>query len=222
MYELSISGSLSRPSIVGVNTASPPNYQSRVKEKSKDKVDSAPPKPPQKAEERGKTKEKKLTAGSKNSQQVTNRTTHKEKAVHIVGGDGKNAESSEWLSDIPVIYGITPTYKRNTQKVDLTSLCQTLMLVPQVLWIVVEDATEKSDLIKKFLQRCQVESVHMNVKTPPGQKSRGVLQRNAGLNWIRQHCTATKCNGVIYFMDDDNKYDLRLFEEVRERERERE
>ncbi len=62
----------------------------------------------------------------------------------------------------------------------------------------------------------------MNVKTSRVYrvlKSRGVEQRNAGLDWIRGHCSTPKgkpeCQkGVLYFMDDDNKYDLRLFEEV--------
>jgi galactosylgalactosylxylosylprotein 3-beta-glucuronosyltransferase 3 len=203
---------------------SPPIDQSKRKD-GKDKiVDSVPPKPPQKIEKVKSKAEGKLMADNKNSQ-VTNRTAHGEKGNtvgSVVGGNGKNAKSAKETSEednIPTIFGITPTYRRNTQKVDLTSLCQTLMLVPRVVWIVVEDATEKSDLVKKFLQRCKVESIHMNVKSPPKQRSRGVLQRNAGLNWIRQHCAETKCNGVVYFMDDDNKYDLRLFEEVRTRDK---
>ncbi len=53
-------------------------------------------------------------------------------------------------------------------------------------------------------------------------KPRGVANRNAGLKWIREnHCrgplgNAEKpCRGVVYFGDDDNTYDLRLFEEIR-------
>ena len=233
VYETSVSGGLNRPPIISplavtVSNSSVSSHKDQSKAKdSKDKhIDSAPPKPPQKIEVKGKAAEEKLMADNKNSR-VTNRTNREEKGVNNVRGNGKNAESSESSEDnIPTIFGITPTYKRSTQKVDLTSLCQTLMLVPRIMWLVIEDATEKSDLVEKFLQRCKVESVHMNVKTPKNQKSRGVLQRNTGLNWIRQHCTEMKCNGVIYFMDDDNKYDLRLFEEVRKRkggrERERE
>ena len=214
MYEMSVSGSLSHSGVnklaSNVNSISPPKYQSMAEDNKNKMLESVPPKLPQKAEDN--IAKNKLT-GHKNLQ-GTNRTIHEEKTNVGKGGD-KNPESSE---DIPTIFGVTPTYKRSTQKVDLTSLCQTLMLVPRVMWIVVEDATEKSDLVKKFLQRCKVESVHMNVKTPPKQRSRGVMQRNAGLNWIRQHCMEYKCNGVVYFMDDDNKYDLRLFEEVREGE----
>lgn len=117
------------------------------------------------------------------------------------------------------IFVISPTYKRLTQKSDLTSVCITLMHVPNLVWIVVEDSDHKSDLVRRLLTRCKVVSVHLNAVTPDyykkdSWKPRGVLQRNAGLNWIREHNSAEKCNGVVYFGDDDNSYDLRLFEEV--------
>ena len=68
-----------------------------------------------------------------------------------------------------------------------------------------------------------VKTVHLVVPTsekyipavekgrPSWSIPRGVEQRNAGLNWLRKHFN---CNGVFYFGDDDNKYDLRLFDEV--------
>lgn len=42
-------------------------------------------------------------------------------------------------------------------------------------------------------------------------KPRGVANRNAALDWVRANCKT----GVVYFGDDDNTYDIRLFEEVR-------
>ncbi len=44
------------------------------------------------------------------------------------------------------------------------------------------------------------------------RKPRGVVQRNEGLGWIRDHARG---DGVVYFADDDNTYDIRLFEEMR-------
>ena len=41
-------------------------------------------------------------------------------------------------------------------------------------------------------------------------KPRGVANRNAALDWVRGNCKT----GVVYFADDDNTYDIRLFEEV--------
>lgn len=41
-------------------------------------------------------------------------------------------------------------------------------------------------------------------------KPRGVSNRNRGLEWIRANAT----KGVLYFADDDNTYDISLFQEV--------
>lgn len=42
-------------------------------------------------------------------------------------------------------------------------------------------------------------------------KPRGVSNRNRGLDWIRKHAS----DGVFYFADDDNTYDLELFDQMR-------
>ena len=66
----------------------------------------------------------------------------------------------------PIIYVITPTYQRMAQQPDLTRLAQTLSHVPNLLWIVVEDAATKSQLVKDLLNRAGVNYTHLNVKTP--------------------------------------------------------
>lgn len=126
--------------------------------------------------------------------------------------------------DLPIIYVITPTYKRPVQKAELTRLCNTFLLVPNLHWILVEDAEAKTDLVANFLRKCGVSFTHLNEPTPtemklkPGEKKwkkpRGVLQRNLGLQWIRQHVKRGD-GGVIYFADDDNTYSLELFVEMR-------
>jgi len=73
-----------------------------------------------------------------------------------------------------------------------------------------------------YLSCFQVKTIHLSIKTSKVYKvlrSRGVEQRNLGLSWIRDYCEdpgdKPECSrGVIYFMDDDNKYDMRLFQEV--------
>ena len=114
---------------------------------------------------------------------------------------------------LPTIFFITPTYARFTQKVDLTSLCQTLTHVPSLLWIVVEDSTTKTSLVTNLLRRCRVTSLHFNVSSPDVL---AIDQRYLGLKWVKEHCRPPNCSGVVYFGDDDNKYDLRIFDEVRE------
>jgi hypothetical protein len=73
---------------------------------------------------------------------------------------------------INTIHIITPTYERWTQKADLTRLCQTLMHITKLHWLVIEDSYHKTDLVKRFLKRCPVNSTHLNVRT------KQELQRN--------------------------------------------
>ena len=107
------------------------------------------------------------------------------------------------------------------------------MHVPKLHWIVIEDSDQRTDLVAELLRRCGVPSTHLAVKKSWmvsvgfAHYWRGMEQRNLGLSWIRAQCGAgmrslltegvlqlEQCSGVVYFADDDNKYDLRLFEEV--------
>ena len=151
----------------------------------------------------------------------------KEKEVNskmqVLGISKFNAMSLEKDNQIPTIFFITPTYKRLTQKADLTRLSQTLLHVPKLHWILVEDSHEKTNLVQRFLAGCGVQFSHLAVRTPKQLitkegdprwlKARGVEQRNLGLKWIRQNYK-DGIDGVIYFGDDDNTYDLKIFEQV--------
>ena len=127
--------------------------------------------------------------------------------------------------EMPVIYLITPTNNRNdVQLADLTRLRNTLWLVPKIVWILVEDSETKTSKISNFLAYSKLPYVHLSEKTPDDQivqpnekswsKSRGVFQRNKALAWLRDNQSILDSNGVVYFADDDNTYDIRLFEEV--------
>ncbi|KAL5007931.1 hypothetical protein ScPMuIL_013512 [Solemya velum] len=121
-------------------------------------------------------------------------------------------------TDIPTIYAITPTYSRLEQKAELTRLSQTLMHVEHFHWIVVEDSNSKTALVTKLLFESRLNFTHLNNTTPTEFKkgaARGVPQRNAGLDWLRQTLHHGESRGVVYFMDDDNTYDIRIFEEMR-------
>ena len=87
----------------------------------------------------------------------------------------KYAQTSSGVLDVndgsmPVIYVVTPTYYRPVQRAELTRLCNTFLLVPNLHWIVVEDAKTKSDLITRFLAECGVAYTHLNALTPPEEK----------------------------------------------------
>ncbi|KAH9513766.1 Galactosylgalactosylxylosylprotein 3-beta-glucuronosyltransferase 1 [Bulinus truncatus] len=132
--------------------------------------------------------------------------------------------SSAWNRSLPVIYLITPTYSRLEQKAELTRLSHTLLHVPNIHWIVIEDSFKKTTLVQNFLSKSGLSYTHLNVATPSEFKMtqndpnwlmpRGVLQRNAGLEWLHNNTTPTQ-SAVVYFADDDNTYSLQVFEEMR-------
>ncbi|XP_031570191.1 galactosylgalactosylxylosylprotein 3-beta-glucuronosyltransferase 2-like isoform X2 [Actinia tenebrosa] len=137
----------------------------------------------------------------------------------------RNTISSSRSTDLPTIYAITPTYKRFLQKAELTRVANTFRHVKNFHWIVVEDSRIKTNLVHNFLENCGLKYTHLNIRTPKPLRrsrkqprwstSRGVEQRNLGLAWIRIHVSLNKTKGVVYFADDDNTYDVRLFEEMR-------
>lgn len=74
-----------------------------------------------------------------------------------------------------------------------------------------------------FLENCGVSYIYFIVKIQKkliikeGEfrwlKLRGVDQRNLGFKWIREYFSSDM-EGVVYFGDDDNIYDVRIFEQV--------
>ncbi|XP_041926066.1 galactosylgalactosylxylosylprotein 3-beta-glucuronosyltransferase 3 [Alosa sapidissima] len=133
---------------------------------------------------------------------------------------------------LPTIYVITPTYARLVQKAELMRLSQTFLHVPQLHWVVVEDADQPTALVRNLLAESGLTYTQLHILTPKDRKlqegdpswlkPRGAEQRNEGLRWLRemgsasrgQHGAAVE-NAVVYFADDDNTYSLKLFEEMR-------
>lgn len=109
------------------------------------------------------------------------------------------------------------------------------MLQPNIHWLLIEDALQTTELVRKLLLRCGLEgrSTQLRIATPTNHKltpkdpnwskPRGVEQRNAGLKWVRERVAAIDSrNGgrdksphsVVFFMDDDNSYALDLFAQM--------
>ncbi|KYM77812.1 Galactosylgalactosylxylosylprotein 3-beta-glucuronosyltransferase P [Atta colombica] len=115
------------------------------------------------------------------------------------------------------LYIITPTYRRPEQIPELTRMAHTLMLVKNIHWLVIEDATVATKQVTTLLERTGLKFDHLIAPMPEkyklkkGAKPRGVSNRNRGLQWIRTNAT----KGVFYFADDDNTYDIELFNEIR-------
>ena len=117
----------------------------------------------------------------------------------------------------PTIFFITPTYPRREQVAELTRLGQTLLLAGNVHWVVAEDSDKCSPLVASLLKRLDLPYTHLISPQPNIYKEaklkynpRGVSSRRAGLSWVMEH----QPEGVVYFGDDDNTYDIRLFKEI--------
>ncbi|XP_052891521.1 galactosylgalactosylxylosylprotein 3-beta-glucuronosyltransferase P [Anopheles moucheti] len=117
---------------------------------------------------------------------------------------------------LPPLYIITPTYRRPEQIPELTRLGYTLKHVQNVLWIVVEDSENRTTAVARLLEEIGVPFVQLAAPMPAQYrkqkvKPRGVSNRNRALQWIRANAT----EGTLYFADDDNTYNLKLFEQLR-------
>jgi len=127
------------------------------------------------------------------------------------------------LSNLASVFVITPTYARPVQQAELVRLLNCFRQVPNLHWIIVEDASSKSKLVTSILQEFPHNSTHLNILTPEHQKiqpkeawykkPRGVFQRNLALSWLRANTDGVQ--GIFYFADDDNTYTVDLFEEIR-------
>ncbi|XP_023712472.1 galactosylgalactosylxylosylprotein 3-beta-glucuronosyltransferase P isoform X2 [Cryptotermes secundus] len=149
---------------------------------------------------------------------------HELLAVGACGEVSVPAAADSSLSQVPLtsytaprLYIITPTYRRPEQIPELTRMAQTLMHVQNLHWLVIEDAENKTQLVSELLHRTGISHDHLVAPMPEafkkrkGPKPRGVSNRNRGLEWLR----ANAKDGVFYFADDDNTYDIQLFEEIR-------
>ncbi|XP_046626686.1 galactosylgalactosylxylosylprotein 3-beta-glucuronosyltransferase I [Neodiprion virginianus] len=132
-------------------------------------------------------------------------------------------QGKEYYRNKPTIYAITPTFARFVQKAELTRLAQTFVHIPTFHWILVEDSTNKTNLVTNLLMGSGLAFTHLAIPTPPNyklgrndpnwKKPRGVEQRNAGLKWLRENLTPDD-EGIVFFADDDNTYSIKLFEEM--------
>lgn len=120
-------------------------------------------------------------------------------------------------SGLPTIYLITPTYSRREQIAELTRLGQTLKLAGNIHWVVAEDSDHCSPLVSSILTRLNISYSHLVSPQPAMYRAaklrynpRGVSSRRAGLHWVLNN----SWDGVLYFGDDDNTYDTRLFEQI--------
>lgn len=116
-----------------------------------------------------------------------------------------------------MIVVVTPTYKRMTRIADLLRMANTLSHVKDLHWIVVEDGNKTIPAVQDILERTGLPYTYMAHKTANGYPRRGWYQRTMALKFIRSNTSQIlgkdHSEGVLYFGDDDNSYDIRLFTE---------
>lgn len=146
--------------------------------------------------------------------------------VEVVRTEYVYTRPPPWSDTLPTIHVVTPTYSRPVQKAELTRMANTLLHVPNLHWLVVEDAPRRTPLTARLLRDTGLNYTHLHVETPRNYKlrgdardpriPRGTMQRNLALRWLRETFPRNSSQpGVVYFADDDNTYSLELFEEVR-------
>ncbi|KAK2879836.1 galactosylgalactosylxylosylprotein 3-beta-glucuronosyltransferase 1 [Channa argus] len=143
--------------------------------------------------------------------------------VEVVRTEYAYSRPLPWSDILPTIHLITPTYSRPVQKAELTRLANTLLHVPNLHWILVEDSQRRTALVSHLLHESRLKYTHLNVETPRNYKfngdariPRGTIQRNVALRWLRESYSVNNSQpGIVYFADDDNTYSLELFEEMR-------
>lgn len=101
---------------------------------------------------------------------------------------------------------VTCTYPRPYRINFLSHLKNILIKVPNIRWIVVDDNNHADPELKDFLP----DFATLLYFGPT--KDKGNAQRNYAWEYIYD----SKLDGIIYNADDDNVYDIKLFEEIRQ------
>jgi len=103
---------------------------------------------------------------------------------------------------------VTPTYK-NAKRVFFINECIKIFKeINNLIWILCEDDNTIDVEINELLLRSGI--IYKYLSFGP-TKDKGNEQRNVCYNYIVNN----NINGIIYNADDDNEYDIRLFDEIR-------
>ena len=119
------------------------------------------------------------------------------------------------------MYVIMPTYKRAIQRSLLVMQIQVLSKASGIHLILSEESPRKTVWIRYLLLRSNMHYSHIachpltyvcTTCSKADARPKGLSGRNCALDWLKNNKIMT---GIIYFADDDNFYDIKLFNEVR-------
>ncbi|VDK58537.1 unnamed protein product [Anisakis simplex] len=91
-------------------------------------------------------------------------------------------------------------------------LSQTLMHIDNLIWIVIEDSATESSHIRRLLKRSRLPFCYMAVERDRSLPVRGWTAREFALRLLKERFRNFGDRAVVYFADDDNSYDVRLFD----------
>ncbi|MDD5070157.1 MAG: glycosyltransferase family 43 protein [Candidatus Omnitrophica bacterium] len=103
---------------------------------------------------------------------------------------------------------ITCTYERPLRSKFIKRCIECFQKVPELFWIVVEDAASPAIKIKELLEASGIKFEYLSIG-PTADK--GNSQKNLAIEYIRKK----KLKGIVYIADDDNVYAKKLFQELR-------
>uniref|UniRef100_A0AC35TJL2 Galactosylgalactosylxylosylprotein 3-beta-glucuronosyltransferase n=1 Tax=Rhabditophanes sp. KR3021 TaxID=114890 RepID=A0AC35TJL2_9BILA len=109
---------------------------------------------------------------------------------------------------------VTPTYKRRQRLADMTRLSQTLGHLKDIYWLVIEDGPKLSRHVQQLLKRSKLPHEYVSLETPEGYPKSAWYQRDIAVQYLARESEPIMKgykHAVVYFADDDNAYDLRLF-----------
>ncbi|RYQ80727.1 hypothetical protein Ahy_Scaffold1g106940 isoform A [Arachis hypogaea] len=113
------------------------------------------------------------------------------------------------------VIAVTPTYARTFQKLHLTGVMHSLMLVPyDLVWIVVE-AGGVTNETASIIAKSGLRTIHVGFRQtmPNSWEGRHKLEsrmRLHALGIVREQ----KLDGVVMFADDSNMHSMELFDEI--------
>ncbi|KAK7263179.1 hypothetical protein RJT34_30765 [Clitoria ternatea] len=113
------------------------------------------------------------------------------------------------------VIAVTPTYARTFQKLHLSGVMHSLMLVPyDLVWIVVEAGGVTNETASIFAKSgLRIIHVGFNRRMPISWDARNKMETGMRLHALRI-VRKEKLDGIVVFADDSNMHSMELFDEI--------
>ena len=103
---------------------------------------------------------------------------------------------------------VTPTYKNRYRLFFIKTCITVFSQVSNLLWILCEDDNNIDNDVSELLWQSGIKYIYLAYGPT---RDKGNEQRN----FCYEYIVNNNISGIIYNADDDNEYDIRLFEEIK-------